>query len=71
MNSPMPVSLFADAEDRVLSRRPQRCHGFTTSETYGSSCRQREPVVDAGTVGAEGQPVNYSASYRQTAGRWS
>lgn len=66
MNSPMPVSVFADAEDRIDPKRPQRCHGFGSSETYEiqlpagmTLLSLPEPAKVRGTL------VDYTASYQQ------
>lgn len=66
MGSPMPVSLFSDAEERVLAKRPERCHGFSTSETYEirlpvglTLLSMPEPATVRSSL------LEYSASYRK------
>lgn len=34
ISSPVPVSNFADAEEQFVAKRPSRCHGLNTAETY-------------------------------------
>lgn len=66
MASPMPVSLFADAEDRILTRRPERCHGFSTVETLQIELpagMTLMSVPDAARL--RGELVDYTATYAQ------
>lgn len=66
MGSPMPVSTFADAEDRVVERRPQRCHGFSTKETFDIQLPSNLTLLALPeAVQARGTLVDYTASYEQ------
>lgn len=66
MESPMPVSLFADADERVLAKRPEKCHGFSTSEVYEIQFPRNLALLSLpDPAKVRGTLVDYTASYQQ------
>jgi hypothetical protein len=66
MNSPVPVSTFYGAEHRVAQKRPSRCHGFSSTETYEIQLPPSLTLLslpDAATQ--RGSFIDYTAQYEQ------
>lgn len=64
MASPIPVSAFFDVDERVVAQRPERCHGFSTSETLEIQLPPTVAVMSLpDAVQRRGELLEYSASY--------
>jgi transglutaminase-like putative cysteine protease len=66
--SPIPVSTFADAEDRIDSKRRQRCTGFSTSETYQIELpASMKLVAMPDNAKVRSRLLDFTATYEKTA----
>lgn len=66
--SPLPVSTFSDAEDRIIPNRQQRCFGFATSETYKIELPSSIKLVAMpDDAKLRGKMVDFDAKYEKTA----
>lgn len=66
MHSPLPVSAFSNAEERILAKRPERCHGFSTAETFEIQLPANITLLSTPeSARLRGSLLDYTATYEQ------
>lgn len=68
--TPMPVSSFVDAEERVVPKRSERCHGFTTSEVLEIALPPGLTLLSTPeATRVRGSMIDYTATYERKGDR--
>jgi len=66
VETPLPVSQFADVEDRVVLKRPETCTGFSSTERYEIQLPSNLSLLSMPEAAkVSGSMVDYTASYQQ------
>jgi hypothetical protein len=66
MDTPLPVSRFADVEDRIVAKRPESCTGFSSTEAYEIQLPGNLTLLSMPEPAkVRGSMLDYTASYQQ------